>query len=223
MLRRFEIYPVDPAASDAAKAAMTIGIRDCGKYVPELLHSAIGHAESETTLNFVWEHAYASPGAYQRYMAHPYHAAILDRFLLNDSPEQIILANDYGLGLVGYDIETPDYLLPAGAARRVVALQLAQGVEQRFAAIAAEEAQRGAMINSIFQYNSFAARWFDGETETGLPTNWTHLWEQGFATMAAARAFQPQWREMAGDSVIDAIELLYEVEAGFGYPQAAGG
>ena len=46
MLRRFEIYAVDPNAPEAAKEAMNAGIRDCGKYIPELLHSAIGHAES---------------------------------------------------------------------------------------------------------------------------------------------------------------------------------
>lgn len=219
MLRRYEIYPVDPAAPAEAKEAMNAGIRDCGKFIPELLHSAIGHAESDTSLNFVWEHAYQSPEHYQRYMRHPYHAAILDRFLLNDSPERIILDNAYGLGLVGYDIDEPDYLLPAGAARRVVALQLTEGSEDRFAAIAAEEAERGGMVNSIFKFNSFAAKWFDGETDTGLPTNWTHLWEQGFASLADARAYEPQWREKAGDMVEDSIELLYELEAGFGYPE----
>ncbi|MDG2002571.1 MAG: hypothetical protein P8J20_04500 [Novosphingobium sp.] len=219
MLRRYEIYPVDPAASAEAREAMNVGIRDCANFIPELLHSAIGHAESETNLNFVWEHAYQSPEHYQRYMRHPYHAAILDRFLMNDSPERIIVDNPHGLGLVGYDIDEPDYLLPAGAARRLVALQLAEGSQERFAGIAKEEAERCGMINSIFEYNSFAAKWFDGETDTGLPTNWTHLWEQGFADLDAARAYQPQWREKAGDMVEDSIELLYELEAGVGYPE----
>jgi hypothetical protein len=220
MLRRFEIYPVDPAAPDEAREAMNVGIRDCGKYIPELLHSAIGHAESDTSLNFVWEHAYESPKAYQRYMAHPYHAAVLDRFLLNDSPERIILDNAYGLGLVGYDCDAPEYLLPDGAARRLVALQLKEGAEDRFAAIAQEEAARGGMMLSVFEPNSFAAKWFDGETDTGLETPFTHLWEQGFATIDAARAYRPQWRETAGDGVVSAIELLYRVEAGWGYPDA---
>jgi len=221
MMRRFEIYPVDPAAPQVAKEAMNVGIRDCGKFIPELMHSAIGHAESDTSLNFVWEHAYESPQAYQRYMAHPYHAAILDRFLLNDSPERIILDNPYGLGLVGYDIDTPEYLLPDGAARRLVALQLKDGAEGEFAAIAQEEAARGGMVLSVFKDNSFAAKWFDGEADTGLATPFTHLWEQGFATMDAARAYEPRWRDKAGDIVESAIELLYTVEAGAGYPDVA--
>lgn len=219
MLRRFEIYAVDPAAPAAAKEAMDVAIRDCGKYIPELLDSAIGHAESDSALNFVWEHAYASPASYQRYMAHPYHAAILDRFLLNDSPERIIMDNDSGLGLAGYDCEPGEYFLPDGAARRVVALRLKQGAQHEFARIAQEEAARGGMVLSVFKPNSFAAKWFDGETDTGLETPVTHLWEQGFATMDAARAYGGGWREKAGAVVEGAIELLYKLEAGAGYPQ----
>jgi hypothetical protein len=219
MLRRFEIYAVDPDAPEAARRAMDVGIRDCGKYIPELLHSAIGHAESESGLNFVWEHAYESPKSYQRYMAHPYHAAILDRFLLNDSPERIIMDNSTGLGLAGYECESGDcYLLPAGAARRVVALGLKPGSENEFARIAEAEGSRGSMLLSVFKENTFADKWFDGETSTGLPTPVTHMWEQGFATMEAARAYDPQWRTKAGAIVESAVELLYEVEAGWGYP-----
>jgi hypothetical protein len=223
MLRRFEIYPVDPNASAAAKEAMNVGIRDCGNFIPELLHSAIGHAESETSLNFVWEHTYESPQSYQRYMAHPYHAAILDRFLMSDSPERIILDNPYGLGLVGYDCEDGEYLLPDGAARRLVALQLKDGAESQFAAIAQDEAASGGMAVSVFKDNSFAAKWFDGETDTGLETPITHLWEQGFSSMDAARAYQPQWRNKADELVESAIELLYSIEAGAGYPDMVGG
>jgi hypothetical protein len=220
MLRRFEIYSVSADAPDEAVKAMAQAMRDCPAYIPEVLHSAIGYAQSDTSLNFVWEHAYASPETYRRYMAHPYHAAILDRYLLNDSPERIITDNEYGLGLAGYSCETPDYLLPDGAARRLVALRLKDGAESEFAAIAAAEVTRNGMVVSVFKDNSFAARWFDGETLTGLETPFTHLWEQGFASIEAARSYQPQWRDTTGGIVESAVELLYAVEAGWGYPGA---
>jgi len=223
MLRRFEIYPVDPDASPEAKAAMRVKLRDCGKFIPELLHSAIGHAESETSaLDFVWEHAYESPASYRRYMAHPFHAAVLDRFLLSDSPERIILDDTSGLGLAGYECEGGEYLLPDGAARRLVALLLKEGTEAEFARIAEEEAARAGMLVSVFKPNSFATRWFDGETHMGFDSPISHLWEQGFATLEDARAYAPQWREKAGGMVENAIELLYEVEAGWGHPNVGG-
>ena len=53
-------------------------------------------------LDLVWEHAFASPEAYRRYMVHPYHAGVLDRYLLHDSPERVVIDNDLGAGLVGY-------------------------------------------------------------------------------------------------------------------------
>jgi len=221
MLRRFEIYPIDPRASIEGRQAMNAGIRDCGKYIPELLDSAIGHAESDSQLDFVWEHAYESPASYRRYMAHPYHAAVLDRFLLSDSPERIIMDDDSGLGLAGYTCEPGEYLLPGGAARRLVALRLKEGSEEDFARIAAEEAQRAGMLISVFKPNSFATRWFDGETDMGFESPISHLWEQGFSTMEAARAYQPRWREMASGNVENAVELLYEVEPGWGYPEVA--
>jgi hypothetical protein len=220
MLRRFEIYPVDPAASPEAKEAMRVKLRDCGKFIPELLHSAIGDASSDRRPYFVWEHAYESPASYRRYMAHPYHAAVLDRFLLSDSPERIILDDDTGLGLVGYDCEGGEYLLPDGAARRLVALNLEEGGEDQFARIAEAEAARAGMLVSVFKPNTFGNRWFDGETHMGFESPISHLWEQGFAKLDAARAYAPQWREKAGDMVENAIELLYEVEAGWGYPES---
>ena len=214
MLRRFEIYSVATDAPAPAVQAMARAMRDCQAFIPEVLHSAIGYARSETSLNFVWEHAYASPETYRRYMAHPYHAAILDRYLLNDSPERIIADNDYGLGLAGYSCETPEYFLPDGAARRLVALRLRDGAEREFAAIAADEAKRSLMSVSVLRDNSFASRWFDGETLTGLETPFTHLWEQGFATMDAARSCKPQWQSKASGLVERSLELLYTLEAG---------
>ena len=220
MLRRFEIYSVSTDAPTEAVEAMAQAMRNCPAYIPEVLHSAIGYAQSDTNLNFVWEHAYASPESYRRYMAHPYHAAILDRYLLNDSPERIIADNGYGLGLAGYSCETPEYLLPDGAGRRLVAMRLKDGAESEFAAIAAAEAARSGMVVSMFKDNSFATRWFDGESDMDLETPFTHLWEQGFASIEAAQSYLPQWRGDAGEIVESTVELFYAVEAGWGYPDS---
>lgn len=217
MLRRFEIYSVDPDTPAASVEAMAEAMRNCSAFIPEIIHSAIGHAQSDTGLNFVWEHAYASPESYRRYMAHRYHAAILDRYLLNDSHERIITDNDSGLGLAGYSCETPEYFLPDGAVRRLVALRLKDGAEREFAVIAEEEARRGGMALSVFKDNSFATRWFDGETPMGLETPFTHLWEQGFASIDAASAYRPLWQAKAGSLIEQSLELLYTVEAGAGY------
>ncbi|MEZ5735440.1 MAG: hypothetical protein R3E09_06475 [Novosphingobium sp.] len=154
-------------------------------------------------------------------MAHPYHAAILDRYLLNDSPERIITDNPYGLGLAGYSCEAPDYLLPDGAARRLVGLRLKDGAENEFATLAADEAKRSGSVLSIFRENSFATRWFDGETPMGLESPITHLWEQGFASMADALAHRPQWQDGSGGLVEQSITLLYTLEAGAHYVDVA--
>ena len=43
---------------------------------------------SDAPVQLVWEHAYESPEAYRRYMVHPYHAVVIDRYLLPDAPER---------------------------------------------------------------------------------------------------------------------------------------
>jgi hypothetical protein len=222
MLRRFEIYSVAANVPPEALQAMATAMRDCGSYIPELLHSAASSARSDTALNFVWEHAYASPESYRRYMVHPYHAAILDRYLLNDSPERIVTDNDLGLGLAGYRCDAPDFLLPAGAARRVVALRLKPGAADRFAEIAEAEARRAGMIVSVFADNFFASRWFDGETQTAPEPPFTHLWEQGFASLDTALAHDAGWQAGAGAMVERSVELLYAIEPGKDYAASGG-
>jgi len=127
MLRRFEIYSLDPKAPQAKVAAMHASMRNAQRYIPEVLHSAVGYNKSDVALHFVWEHAYESSASYQRYMVHPFHANIYDRYLLNDSPERIVTDNPYDVGLLGYSCGAPSYFLPAGSARRLVLLRLAEG------------------------------------------------------------------------------------------------
>src|SRR5665213_2246286 len=102
---------------------MALSMRDGARYIPEVLNSAIGDNCSEAPVDLAWEHAYASPAAYRRYMEHPFHANILDRYLTHDSPEKIITSKGLGVDLIGYICEARDYFLPNGA-RRITCLKL---------------------------------------------------------------------------------------------------
>ena len=166
MLRRFEIYSLDPKAPQAKVAAMRASMRNAHDYIPEVLHSAVGYNKSDVALHFIWEHAYESSESYQRYMVHPFHANIYDRYLLNDSPERIVTDNPYDVGLLGYSCGAPSYFLPPGAARRLILLRLAEGHADNFRAITTEAQWRNPqMILSVFAENTFATRWLDGVTQ----------------------------------------------------------
>lgn len=213
-LRRFEIYSFEgppSAIEDFALAA-----RDCARFIPEVLHSAIGRFSGSAPLNFAWEQAYASPEAYRRYMEHPYHAARLDRHLMIDSPECIATDNGLGVGLIGYTCEGEEYFIEKGA-RRVVGMRLAPGGGDAFARIAAEERGRGGMVLSVFKENTFAARWFDGETVVDPAPMYSHIWEQGFESLAAAHEYGAPWQERAPGMIETMVEVVYELEPGYGY------
>ena len=214
ILRRFEIYSFDGPPEAVEKFAAAA--RDCARFIPEVLHSAIGRFTGSTPLNFAWEQAYASPESYCRYMEHPFHAAMLDRYLMIDSPECISTDNGLGVGLIGYRCETPEYFLPQGA-RRVIAMRLAEGAEDAFAKIAAGELGWGGMILSVFKDNYFGSRWFDAESIVDPNPMYSNIWEQGFETLAAAQAYGEPWRK-ATDGMIEAmVEVAYELEPGYGY------
>lgn len=220
ILRRFEIYSLSPSAPKAAVETFKRASRDCARFIPEVLHSAIGTNRSDVPLHLSWEQSYASPAAYLRYMEHPFHANRLDRFLMADNPENITTDNDYGVGLIGYRCETPVYYIPGGGARRVVMLRLADGAEQRFGEIAARAKGRGGMSLSTFNDNFFGSHWLDGETYMGYEPKWSHIWEQGFPTLDAALAYKGDWAEEAGAMVESTIDVVYELETGHGYDKA---
>jgi hypothetical protein len=216
MLRRFEIYSLDPKAPQAKVAAMRASMRNAQRYIPEVLHSAVGDNKSDVALHFVWEHAYESSASYQRYMVHPFHANIYDRYLLNDSPERIVTDNPYDVGLLGYSCDAPTYFLPAGGARRLVLLRLAEGQADVFRAITAEaQSANPQMILSVLAENTFATRWLDGVTQMLESTTYSHIWEQGYESLAAATAAGSAWRAAAGAAVEKVIELWYELDAGY--------
>ena len=104
--------------------ALATACRRCGQFIPEVLYSAVGWNLSDAPVHLVWEHAFASPEAYQRYMVHPFHAAVLDRYLLHDSPERVVTDNDLGAGLVGYQCDEPRVRHGRGRAPAVLLLRL---------------------------------------------------------------------------------------------------
>lgn len=216
MLRRFEIYKVRHDAPQGTVARMERSMRECGRFIPEVLHSVVGRNLSQADAQVIWEHAYESPEAYDRYMEHPYHANILDRYLLHDSPERITEDNGLACGLVGYEIAKPDYYMNRGV-RRLVLLGVREGapksairqLEERLRA-AREEAPQ--MTLSVVAENSMGRAW--------RPSIWSHLWEQGFESLAALRQYlwsdsplaraerSGWWGEMNG-LVVRSVDFYY--------------
>jgi hypothetical protein len=213
-LRRFEIYSF--AGPQNAIDGFAEAARDSARFIPEVLHSAIGQFSGRTPLNFAWEQAFASPEAYCRYMEHRYHAARLDRYLMIDSPECIATDNHLGVGLIGYHCEPREYYLERGA-RRVIALRVADDAVAEFARIAEAERGRGGMVISLFRPNDLGRCWFDGKSVIDPNPMYSHVWEQGFRSLEAAHAHGEPWRESSRWAVEAEIEVVYEIEPGYGY------
>jgi hypothetical protein len=138
-------------------------------------------------------------------MTHPYHAALLDRFLLPDCPERITTTNDFGAGLIGYPVERERPLGPV-AVRRLLLLD--------FADVGAADAAAGAVAgaddgwsDSILAANTMATRWFDGETDLGGRPAWSHLWDQCFATEAQYEAHR------RGESAASEVERVLDARS----------
>jgi Stress responsive A/B Barrel Domain len=227
MLRRFEIYTLAEGVSDDDAARLADVFRRCGRFIPELTHSVVGMNLSPAAVDLVWEHSYASPDAYQRYMVHPYHANVLDRYLLNDSPERLVADSPLGDGvLVGYACAEPVFAMDAGV-RKVVLLGLGGHAERRAELIAAlrrlGDTVPGAVL-SVVEPNTMGVAWFDGVNPILPPSTWTHVWEVGFASIDAYEAYQAgdaepavaerhEWRAELSDVVERAVELHYEVRS----------
>jgi Stress responsive A/B Barrel Domain len=230
MLRRFEMYSLHPDADEQAVADMESAFLRAGRFIPELLHCGVGRNLSGAAIDIIWEHAYGSPEAYQRYMVHPYHAAVLDRFLLRDSPECIITDSELpGAGLVGYSCAGADYYMPGGV--RLVTLLRVDPSASPAAVHALEDAlgqavRRGrGMTVCVVAPNTMGSRWFDGVTEITAPSRWTHIWEQGFDTLADLDAYRrsdaPEavagragWAGWMDGIVTQSAQLYYELIPG---------
>jgi hypothetical protein len=228
MIRRFEIYSVDPQSSAQSVSALETACRRCGQFIPDVLHDAVGWNRSEAPVDLVWEHAFDSPAAYRRYMVHPYHAAVLDRYILHDSPERVVTDNDLGAGLVGYACDGPVFAMTAGV-RRLVLLRVDRNaspdaVARLVATLTNAPGEAGELVLSVVGANTLGSAWFDAVTSVAGPPRWTHLWEQGFVTIAALDAYldgpssaaaaeRRQWQGAMDGIVARAISVHYEIDA----------
>jgi hypothetical protein len=175
-LRRWEMFSLEPDAPAAARERLRRAMRDCDRFIPGITRCAVGTNAAGGPIELVWETTYESVGAYRTtYMTHPYHAALLDRFLLPDCPERITTANDFGTGLIGYPVARDRPLGPV-AVRRLLLLDYEDGSTEP-----ATELPDDGWRDSIVAENTMATRWFDGETNLGGRPAWSHLWDQCFA------------------------------------------
>ncbi len=226
MLRRFEVYALRPDAPVQSVRRLEAACRDCGRFIPEVLDSAVGTNLSDAPVQLVWEHAYASPDAYRRYMVHPYHATVLDRYLLPDSPERIVIDDPVAAGLVGYACNAPSYRMGSGV-RRLVLLRLDTGSSEIDVSSLCDSLQRvphdvPGMDVSVVAANTMGRAWFDGVTPITGPTRWTHVWEQGFSGRDALDSYRhgdstmaeierAGWEGWMNGIVKRSVELFYEV------------
>jgi hypothetical protein len=226
VLRRFEIYTMKDGVAPEKVRELEEAFRGCGDFIPEMTHSVVGRNLSDTDVQMVWEHAYESPEAYQRYMVHPYHANILDRYLLNDLAERIVTTSPLGDGtLVGYSCDGPVYYMDDGM-RKVVLFGLEGDSPEQDSFLAGLRAVAGSVEGvtlSVVEPNTFGVAWFDGVTPILPPSQWTHVWELGFASEDAydayqqgdsplARAEAAGWKDESSAAVRQAAELHYTVK-----------
>jgi hypothetical protein len=214
-LRRWEMFSLQPDAPAAARDRLWRAMRDCDRFIPGITRCAVG-STSGGPIELVWETTYESVGAYRTtYMTHPYHAALLDRYLLPDCPERITTTNSLGAGLIGYPVERGRPLGPV-AIRRLLLLDFDDAEVAARAAEAVAAADDG-WSDSILAENTMATRWYDGETDLGFRSAWSHLWDQCFASVEQYDAHR------AGDSVAARIEsslparaaeIVYEPQSG---------
>jgi hypothetical protein len=229
VLRRFEIYSLAGDAPPDHVQRLEEACRTCSQFIPEVNHSVVATNLSNQPIHLIWEHSYDSPEAYQRYMVHPYHANVLDRYLLNDSPERVVTNSPLGDGvLVGYTCEDPVYYLKQGF-RKVVLFGLdgpdagrkQDGFIDALRKLAGTEP--GAVL-SVVEPNTMGIAWFDGVTPILPPSRWTHIWELGFDSLdaydryqasdsALARSERDGWTGQGKGVVSQAVELHYLVES----------
>lgn len=216
MLRRFEIYKVRDDVPKRTVVKFESILRDCGRFIPQVLHSAVGRNLSRANATMVWEHAYESPATYEQYMRHPYHACILDRYLLHDNPERITEDNGLQCGLVGYEVEGPAYYM-AGGVRRIVLLSVRPGtgpddVRRLEAWLRNAPKEAPQMRLSVVGQNSMGSAW--------RPSIWSHVWEQGFRSLGGlqdylqdgsslARAERSGWRDAMGGIIQRSVDFHY--------------
>jgi len=212
MLRRFESYGFAPDADPEHRAELARVLRDTGRHIAEVRDSAVGHNRSATPVDLVWEHAYDRPDAYARYMCHPFHICVLDRFLLPENPECITASRrDLQLGLFGYEVPGAPFRAAAGV-RRVVAMRAAPdaeaaAVDDLLARLNRRVGSVPGVEVSVAAPNTMGLEWF--------PDGWTHVWEQAFADeRAMVASLDDEAALLAGSPMGEWVDLWYAIEPG---------
>jgi hypothetical protein len=210
-VRRWEMFTLAPDAPEAQRARLRRAMRDCDRFIPGITRCAVGTNTGDGPIELVWETTYASVGAYATiYMTHPYHAALLDRFLLPDCPERITTGNDFGTGLIGYAVERDRPLGPV-AIRRLLLLKSDESTDFEALARAVADADDG-WSDSILAENTMSTRWFDAETDLGGRPAWSHIWDQCFASieqLEAHRRGKSAAAQVEGALAVRSAEVLY--------------
>jgi hypothetical protein len=210
MIRRFETYAFLPGTSSISQERLATVLAEAGRYIPEVLHCAVGWNVSDAPARLIWEHAFESAESYQRYMVHPYHVEMIDRYVLADSPERIVEAAK-GAGLFGYhcgDISP----VSTCAGRRVVLLDIepetaVDELEVLFGKLGSEATTGGAAATAGGP-NTLAATWFDGVNPLPIPPpKWSHVWEAGYPSLPAGEV-PPS---LVGGPIRRFRELRYEL------------
>jgi hypothetical protein len=207
--RRFEMYGLPADASDEARRHLAVVLRDTGRYIPEVLDSAVGWNTSSTPIDLVWEHSYASAASYADYMHHPFHICVLDRYLLPDSPERVTEGrSELQLGLVGYAIDEPAFRATEGI-RRVVALKMADDAAPGVVEAVCDRLRRRAddvagVRLSVVERNTMGLEWF--------PTGWTHVWEQVFDDEATMERVCEDENALWAPPIVRTAVVHYRIE-----------
>jgi len=206
VLRRFESYAFDETATVEQIADLAEALRRCGEFIPEVRDSVVGVNQSAADVALVWEHAYEGPDAYARYMCHPYHICVLDRYLLPESPECITAPRaQLGIGLLGYEINDAPFRRDAGVRRLVV--MKATGVDADEWSVFAATLRRAPELRvSIVAPNSMGLEWF--------PNGWTHVWEQAYDDERAMQRAIVEQAELFETGPVDGwIDVHYRLES----------
>ena len=211
MLRRFESYGFHETTTPEQVAELERVLLHTGDFIPEVLFSAVGRNESATNAELVWEHAYEGPDAYARYMCHPYHICILDRYLLPESPECITASRPgAGVGLLGYEIDGARFRCDRGI-RRLVAMKAAPGTDEETwrafgSALEGRASHAPGLRVSIVAPNIMGLEW--------APDGWTHLWEQAYDDEAAMqRALADEAAVLDAGPIDGWVDLHYRLGA----------
>jgi len=189
MIRRFETYAFLPGTSSGSEERLATVLAEAGRYISEVLYCAVGRNLSDAPARLVWEHAFESAQSYQRYMVHPYHVEMIDRYVLADSPERIVEAAK-GAGLFGYHCEDISRVSSCPG-RRVVLLDIepaatADAINALVDKLGAEAAAGGAVATGAGP-NTLATTWFDGVNPLPIPPpKWSHVWEAGYLSLPDA-------------------------------------